>query len=101
MKIDMRVSAAERYAASLSEMMDANVQSGVVSDSYGLNRILFGNSEASHFVYLGAQDFESLVELETAIRGSIAFEEYLSKVGDVRELLNTSLITPVASWPKD
>ena len=101
MKIDMRVSAAARYAASWSEMMDANVQSGVVSDSYGLNRILFGNSEASHFVYLGAQDFESLVELETAIRASIAFEEYLSKVGDVRELLNTSLITPVASWPKD
>jgi len=101
MKFDMKVSDAELFAASWSELMDANVQSGVISNSYGLNRILLGNSEASHFVYLGAQDFESLVELETAIRGSSAFEEYQSEVGDVRELLNTSLITPVMNWPKN
>ena len=101
MKFDMKVSDAELFATSWSELMDANVQSGVISNSYGLNRILLGNSEASHFVYLGAQDFESLVELETAIRGSIAFEKYQSQVGEVRELLNTSLITPVMNWPKN
>ena len=101
MKFDMKVSDAELFATSWSELMDANVQSGVISDSYGLNRILLGNSEASHFVYLGAQDFESLVELETAIRGSSAFEEYQNQVGEVRELLNTSLITPVMNWPKN
>ena len=101
MKFDMKVSDAELFATSWSELMDANVQSGVISDSYGLNRILLGNSEASHFVYLGAQDFASLVELETAIRGSSAFEEYQSQVGEVRELLNTSLITPVMNWPKN
>ena len=101
MKFDMKVSDAELFATSWSELMDANVQSGVISDSYGLNRILLGNSEASHFVYLGAQDFESLVELETAIRESSAFEEYQNHVGEVRELLNTSLITPVMNWPKN
>jgi len=101
MKFDMKVNNAELFAASWSELMDANVQSGVISDSYGLNRILLGNSEASHFVYIGAQDFESLVELDAKVRGSSAFEEYQSEVGDVRELLNTSLITPVMSWPKN
>ena len=101
MKFDMKINDAELFATSWSELMDANVQSGVISDSYGLNRILLGNSEASHFVYLGAQDFESLVELEAAIRRSSAFEEYRSQVGDMRELLNTSLITPVMNWPKN
>ena len=101
MKFDMKVNDAELFAASWSELMDSNVQSGVISDSYGLNRILLGNSEASHFVYIGAKDFASLVELDTAVRGSSAFEEYQSEVGDVRELLNTSLITPVMSWPKN
>jgi hypothetical protein len=101
MKFDMKVNDAELFAASWSELMDANVQSGVISNSYGLNRILLGNSEATHFVYLGAQDFESLVELDTAVRGSSAFEEYRSEVGDVRELLNTSLITPVMNWPRN
>lgn len=101
MKFDLKISDEELFAASWSEMMDENVQSGVVSNSYGLNRILLGNSEASHFVYIGAQDFESLVELDAAVRGSNAFEDYQSEVGSVRNLLNTSLITPVASWPKN
>ena len=37
----------------------------------------------------------------TAIRGLSAFEEYQIEVGDVREVLYTSLITPAMNRPKN
>ena len=100
MKFDIKVSDEEVFASAWSELMDASVENGSISDSYGLNRIFLGNSDASHFVYIGAQDFESLVAQDTAIQGSSDFARYLRKVGGVREILNTSLLTPVTSWPR-
>lgn len=100
MKYDIKVSDEGVFAAAWSELMDASVKNGSISDSYGLNRIFLGNSDASHFVYIGAQDFQSLVAQDTEVQESNDFARYLRKVGGVREILNTSLITPVMSWPK-
>jgi hypothetical protein len=57
-------------------------------------------NEASHFVYIGAQDFATLVDNQNAMTSSSAFAKFSKKVGMVREVLNTSLILPVKSWPK-
>ena len=88
------------YAKAWTELMDSNVADGSVTGSYGLNRIFLGNNEASHFVYVGAQDYESLVANQDALTTSPAFAKFSKKVGMVRDVINTSLVFPVKSWPK-
>jgi hypothetical protein len=100
MKYDMKVSDEGAYASAWTALMDASVENGTITNSYGLNRVFLGNSEASHFVYIGASDFEALTAQEATINSSSDFSRYLRKVGGVREILNTSLITPVKSWPR-
>jgi hypothetical protein len=100
MKYDISTSNEAAYANAWTELMDASTDAGLVSGSYGMNRIFIGNNEASHFVYIGAQDFATLVDNQNAMTSSSAFAKFSKKVGMVREVLNTSLIFPVKSWPK-
>ena len=100
MKYDLNVSDAGVYAGAWTEFMEAGVANGTIKNSYGLNRIFLGNSEATHFVYIGASDFEALVAQEASMNSSTAATTFFRNVGGARELLNTSLVAPVKSWPK-
>jgi hypothetical protein len=100
MKYDITTSNEAAYGKAWTELMKTSTANGLVSGSYGMNRIFLGNNEASHFVYIGAQNFETLVANQNAMTTSPAFEKFARKVGMVREVLNTSLIFPVKSWPK-
>ncbi len=100
MRYEIKTSNEAAYASAWTELMDSNVADGSVTGSYGLNRIFLGNNEASHFVYIGAQDFESLVANQNTSTTSPAFEKFSRKVGTLREVLNTTLVFPVKSWPK-
>ena len=100
MKYDISTTNEAAYANAWTELMDASTDAGLVSGSYGMNRIFIGNNEASHFVYIGSQDFATLVDNQNAMTSSSAFAKFSKKVGMVREVLNTSLIFPVKSWPK-
>tara|TARA_B110000037_G_scaffold55763_1_gene68185 strand:+ start:56 stop:775 length:720 start_codon:yes stop_codon:yes gene_type:complete len=100
MKYDMSVSDEAAYGAAWTELMDANVADGTVTSSYGLNRIFLGNNDASHFVYIGATDFETLTANQATLTSSRAFTKFSRKVGKLRKVLNTSLIVPVKAWPK-
>ena len=70
MKYDMSVSDEAAYGAAWTELMDANVAAGTVTSSYGLNRIFLGNNDASHFVYIGATDFETLTANQATLTSS-------------------------------
>jgi hypothetical protein len=100
MKYDISTTNEAAYSNAWTELMEASADAGLVSGSYGMNRIFIGNNEASHFVYIGAQDFATLVDNQNAMTSSSAFAKFSKKVGMVREVLNTSLIIPVKSWPK-
>ena len=100
MKYDITTSNEAAYGKAWTELMAANVADGTVTGSYGLNRIFLGNNKASHFVYIGASDFETLTANQTDLTASPAFAKFARKVGGLREVLNTSLILPVKSWPK-
>ena len=101
-KYDMRMNLEneEEYAEAWSELMESNVESGSVTSSYGLNRVLYGNDEFTHFVYIGASDFVTLTDGATELTSSKAFEKFSRKVKGMREVLNTSLIIPVKAWPR-
>ena len=101
-KYDMRMNLEneEEYAEAWSELMESNVESGSVTSSYGLNRVLYGNDEFTHFVYIGASDFVTLTDGATEQTSSKAFEKFSRKVKGMREVLNTSLIIPVKAWPR-
>lgn len=101
-KYDMRMNLEneEEYAEAWSELMESNVESGSVTSSYGLNRVLYGNDEFTHFVYIGASDFVTLTDGAREQTSSKAFEKFSRKVKGMREVLNTSLIIPVKAWPR-
>ena len=101
-KYDMRMNLEneEEYAEAWSELMESNVESGSVTSSYGLNRVLYGNDEFTHFVYIGASDLVTLTDGATELTSSKAFEKFSRKVKGMREVLNTSLVIPVKAWPR-
>ena len=89
----------KKIYAEATELMESNVESGSVTSSYGLNRVLYGNDEFTHFVYIGASDFVTLTDGATELTSSKAFEKFSSKV-KMREVLNTSLVIPVKAKDK-
>lgn len=100
MKYDMAVSDEAAYGAAWTELIDSSVADGTVTSSYGLNRIFLGNNDVSHFVYIGASDFETLTANQATLTSSRAVAKFSRKVGKLRTVLNTSLVLPVRAWPK-
>jgi hypothetical protein len=99
MKYDMQLSLADEaaYAKAWSELMDNNVAAGFVKSSYGLNRVNFGSDALSHFVYIGGSSIE---DVNPDLTSTKAYAKFAKKVSGMREVVNTSLIMPVKSWPK-
>ena len=67
---------------------------------YGLNRVLYGNDEFTHFVYIGASDFVTLTDGATELTSS-KLKKFSRKVKGMREVLNTSLVIPVKAGRED
>ena len=99
MKDDMQLSLADEaaYTKAWSELMDNNVEAGFVKSSYGLNRVNFGSDALSHFVYIGGSSIE---DVNPDLTSTKAYAKFAKKVSGMREVVNTSLIMPVKSWPK-
>ena len=99
MKYDMQLSLADEaaYTKAWSELMDNNVEAGFVKSSYGLNRVNFGSDALSHFVYIGGSSIE---DVNPDLTSTKAYAKFAKKVSGMREVVNTSLIMPVKSWPK-
>jgi hypothetical protein len=71
-----------------------------VTGSYGINRVFVGNDKASHFVYIGASDFATLAANQVTLNSSPEFSKFAKRVGGLRDVINTSLLFPVKSWPR-
>ena len=83
-------------------MMDSLSTEGSVNGSYGINRAFAGNDQSTHFVYIGASDFDSLTANQQTLTTSSDFAKFSRKVGNNnnRTVINTSVVIPVKGWPK-
>ena len=84
------------YAESWANLMSSN--SAFEKRSYGLNRVVFGNDAASHFVYMGGGSVTELLDNVGSYSES-DLTRFTRRAEGIREVVNTSLIIPVKAWP--
>ena len=81
------------YLNSWKKMMSANLDN--VSGSFGMNRVLFGNRNASHMVYVGNESLDGLLKSQKAVLSSDAFADFSMDVKDIRQNFNVELVSLV------
>ena len=100
LRYDVTLKNETAYIEAWSEMMDSLSTEGSVNGSYGINRAFAGNDQSTHFVYIGASDFDSLTANQQTLTTSSDFAKFSRKVGNNRTVINTSVVIPVKGWPK-
>ena len=81
------------YLNSWKKMMSSNLDN--VSGSFGMNRVLFGNRNASHMVYVGNESLDALLTSQKAVLASDAFLDFSMDVKDIRQNFNVELVSLV------
>ena len=81
------------YLNSWKKMMSANLAN--VSGSFGMNRVLFGNRNASHMVYVGNESLDGLLKSQKAVLSSDSFSDFSKDVKDIRQNFNVELVSLV------
>ena len=81
------------YLNSWKKMMSANLDN--VNGSFGMNRVLFGNRNASHMVYVGNESLDALLTSQKAVLASDAFLDFSMDVKDIRQNFNVELVSLV------
>ena len=100
LRYDVTLKNETAYIEAWTEMMDSLSTEGSVNGSYGINRAFAGNDQSTHFVYIGASDFDSLTANQQTLTTSSDFAKFSRKVGNNRTVINTSVVIPVKGWPK-
>jgi hypothetical protein len=60
-----------------------------------MNRVLFGNRNASHMVYVGNESLDGLLKSQKAVLSSDAFADFSMDVKDIRQNFNVELVSLV------
>ena len=100
LRYDVTLKNETAYIEAWTEMMDSLSTEDSVNGSYGINRAFAGNDQSTHFVYIGASDFDSLTANQQTLTTSSDFAKFSRKVGNNRTVINTSVVIPVKGWPK-
>ena len=100
LRYDVTLKNETAYIEAWTEMMDSLSAQDSVNGSYGINRAFAGNDQSTHFVYIGASDFDSLTANQQTLTTSSDFAKFSIKVGNNRTVINTSVVIPVKGWPK-
>ena len=81
LRYDVTLKNETAYIEAWKEMMDSLSTEGSVNGSYGINRSFAGNDQSTHFVYIGASDFDSLTAtgISTVTALSAALNENSTK----------------------
>ena len=100
LRYDVTLKNETAYIEAWTEMMDSLSTEDSVNGSYGINRAFAGNDQSTHFVYIGASDFDSLTANQQTLTTSSDFAKFSRKVGNNRTVIDTSVVIPVKGWPK-
>ena len=110
-KTDVKIAAAKEadYTKAFVEFLaDYTTEDGVNRDSgasffntshHGINRVLFGNRDASHYVYFGGADLDILVLNMKAMLSSEAYTSFNQRVEAIRIVKNSALMEGLKFYP--
>ena len=108
-KTDVKIAAAKEadYTKAFVEFL-ADYINGVNRDSrasflntshHGINRVLFGNRDASHYVYFGSTDLNSLILNMKAMLSSGEYTSFNQRVEAMRIVQNSALMEVIKAYP--
>ena len=110
-KTDVKIATAKEadYTKAFVEFLaDYTTGDGVNRDSgasflntshHGINRVLFGNRDASHYVYFGGADLDILVLNMKAMLSSEAYTSFNQRVEAMRIVKNSALMEGLKFYP--
>ena len=88
----------EEFVGIWDELMTSLEKEGLVTNSYGLEAVLAGTKDFTHFAYVGHTDRALLAEQSVKVTSSEAYKKYLAKAADLRVSVNTTMTYIVKSW---
>ena len=71
----------------------------VKKSHHGINRVLFGNKVASHYIYFGGTELDSLILNMKAMLSSEAYTSFNESVEDMRIVQNSALMEVIKAYP--
>jgi len=110
-KTDVKIATAKEadYSKAFVEFLaDYTTENGVGQDlhasfidtsHHGINRVLFGNRDASHYVYFGSTDLNSLILNMKAMLSSGEYTSFNQRVEAMRIVQNSALMEVIKAYP--
>ena len=110
-KTDVKIATAKEadYSKAFVEFLaDYTTEDGADRDSrasfidtshHGINRVLFGNRDASHYVYFGSTDLNSLILNMKAMLSSGEYTSFNQRVEAMRIVQNSALMEVIKAYP--
>ena len=93
----MSVKNPKKYAAAWKKLIDAQVEDGNISGSYGLRAHTHGNNNYySHYAYTGSTNIESAIEEQKNLMQSSSFAAFSKNVK--REVKKTTMMVVMATY---
>ena len=93
----MSVQNPKKYAAAWTKLIDAQVEDGNISGSYGLRAHTHGNNNYySHYAYTGSTNIASAIEEQKNLMQSESFKRFSKNVK--REVKKTTLMVVLATY---
>jgi len=110
-KTDVKIAAAQEaeyskaFVAFLNDYTTSHGAGGgaganfVNTSHHGINRVLFGNRDASHYVYFGGEDLDSLILNMKAMLSSEEYANFNKRVEAMRVVKNSALVEFLKFYP--
>ena len=88
-------------ASYLEAYKQLTASSGDSFDSYGINRVVYGNKYVSHMLYNGSNSVQDLNDGLNEVYASNEFKTFNRKVGNIRKLVNSTLAQLIKAYPAE
>ena len=97
-EVKVKTGSQASYLEAYRELTDSTADS---FGSYGINRVVYGNKYVSHMLYNGSNSIQELNDALDEVYASNEFKSFNRKVGNIRNLVNSTLAQLVKAYPAE
>ena len=97
-EVKVKTGSQASYLEAYRELTDSTAD---LFGSYGINRVVYGNKYVSHMLYNGSNSIQELNDALDEVYASNEFKSFNRKVGNIRNLVNSTLAQLVKAYPAE
>ena len=97
-EVKVKTGSQASYLEAYRELTDSTADS---FGSFGINRVVYGNKYVSHMLYNGSNSIQELNDALDEVYASNEFKSFNRKVGNIRNLVNSTLAQLVKAYPAE